>query len=143
MNSSMKMRLVPALLATAVIFLGASSVVNATEDNTIRAGVFVNPVGVVGAVEYEHLLGNRVSLGARLGYMGIVWYWGRFPLIMTREHRQDRVPAAAGGAQEVGTRGPPARCAGINNRCVPPVTGGLGRPGFFAVARIADLHRIC
>jgi len=33
-------------------------------------------------------------------------YWGRFPLIMTREHRQDRVPAAAGGAQEVDVQFP-------------------------------------
>ena len=29
----------------------------------------MNPVGVVGAIEYEHLLGNRVSLGARLSYI--------------------------------------------------------------------------
>ena len=34
-----------------------------------RTGVIVNPVGVVGAIEYEHLLGNRVSLGARLSYI--------------------------------------------------------------------------
>lgn len=39
------------------------------ERDTIRVGVIVNPVGVVGAVEYERLLGNRVSLGARLGYL--------------------------------------------------------------------------
>lgn len=59
-----------AVIASATLLtLGMSLPSHADGENTIRAGVFVNPVGVVGAVEYERLLGNRFSVGARLGYI--------------------------------------------------------------------------
>ncbi len=58
-----------AIASATLLTLGMSLPSHADGENTIRAGVFVNPVGVVGAVEYEHLLGNHFSIGARLGYI--------------------------------------------------------------------------
>lgn len=62
-------KLAAAMTLASLIGLGANTATAAEYTNTVRAGFFVNPVGTVGAVEYEHLLGNRVSLGARLGYL--------------------------------------------------------------------------
>lgn len=36
-------------------------------DNSIRAGIMVNPVGTVPHVEYEHLVTDKLGIGARLG----------------------------------------------------------------------------
>ena len=68
MQTPGKMKLSMVVVAT-VLALGLSLPSHADGESTIRAGVFVNPVGVVGAVEYERLLGYRFSIGARLGYI--------------------------------------------------------------------------
>lgn len=68
MKSSNKIKF-SAIAVVAMLVFGVSLPSHADGENTIRAGVFVNPVGAVGAVEYERLLGNHFSLGARLGYI--------------------------------------------------------------------------
>jgi hypothetical protein len=69
MKSWIKIRGALSLLAVSVMAFGASTGAGAAENSTIRVGAFVNPVGSVAAVEYEYLLGRKVSLGARLGYI--------------------------------------------------------------------------
>jgi hypothetical protein len=69
MKSPIKTRWVLLLFAVPVMALGASTTASAADNSTIRAGVLVNPVGTVATVEYEYLLGKKISLGARLGYI--------------------------------------------------------------------------
>ncbi|HEX9626633.1 MAG TPA: hypothetical protein VGA00_06820 [Acidiferrobacterales bacterium] len=69
MSGSNFTRIAGAALATSLLALGAGTPVQAGDGNTVRAGFLVNPVGTVAMVEYEHLLGSKASIGARLGYI--------------------------------------------------------------------------
>jgi hypothetical protein len=69
MSNTANTRTAGIALATSLLALGAAAPAAAGDANTVRLGFFVNPVGTVAAAEYEYLMGGKVSMGARLGYL--------------------------------------------------------------------------
>lgn len=57
--------------------IGISSAVSAG-DNSIRPGIYVNPVGSGATVEYERLLSDKFGVGARLGTLGYSYTDGTY-----------------------------------------------------------------
>jgi hypothetical protein len=73
------MKLVKYAINTLVLLtgLGIATVASAGE-NSIRPGIYVNPVGSGAIVEYERLLNDKLGIGARLGTLSYTYSDGSY-----------------------------------------------------------------